>query len=122
MEKKSSPVDTDQEPCPLFLSGLKADAQAFYQRFVARHGGAFIATEQEGRYRLDFPPGTRKVPNDVSDPLMRSTYRLLYPDGASFIWFRTLIIDGEPHSDTLLTPIEDVERPLCEHDPYEMAG
>ncbi|HLG79021.1 MAG TPA: hypothetical protein VKX46_21595, partial [Ktedonobacteraceae bacterium] len=38
--------------------GMSEEEVAFYQRFVARHGGALVAMgEPKESYRLDLPPG-----------------------------------------------------------------
>jgi|SRR5579885_1954375 hypothetical protein len=41
------------------LLEMSEEEVAFYQRFVARHGGSLVAMgEPKESYRLDFPPGT----------------------------------------------------------------
>lgn len=100
---------------------MQPDELEFYARFVRRHGGAFLpdplgvivdGEPSECCYRLYFPDAVKKLPNDPDDPQMQETYRLLYPDGTSLTWYRRLILDGVPLSNTLLVPVEDGDWPL----------
>jgi len=77
----------------LFLE-VSEEEKVFYQRFVARHGGAFGEVEQPaGGYRLDFPPGTRIVLNEEERLPLEESYHLLYPDGVRITWYRAIKVD-----------------------------
>lgn len=91
----------------LFLDMSEEEIQ-FHRRFVERHGGAFTAVEHPTRgYRLDFPPGTRMVPNEDEELTLRESYQLVYPDGTRVIWYRSMKLDGRELRDVLLMPVED---------------
>jgi hypothetical protein len=107
MEKQTCLEHADCACSSLLLSDVQDDELEFFRRFVRRHGGAIVPEGQQGWYRLEFPPGTQRLPNDEDDPQMDETYRLQYPDGAGLIWYRLLMLDGRPRARTLLAPVED---------------
>ena len=91
----------------LFLE-VSEEEKVFYQRFVARHGGAFVEVEQPaGGYRLDFPLGTRIVPNEEEQLPLDESYHLLYPDGVRITWYRAIKMDRRVLRDVLLVPVPD---------------
>ncbi len=93
----------------LFLEVSEEEVR-FYRRFVQRHGGAFEAmTRPEGSYRLDFPPGTRIVPNEEAGLPLRESYHLVYPDGVHVTWYRVMKLDGRVLRDVLLVPVAQDE-------------
>ena len=84
----------------------------FYTYFVELHCGALVPLKSGRDYRLDFPPGTRKLPNEESGLPQRESYVLYYPDGTCVIWYRHLILDGKPCSRVMLFSFgEEEEEP-----------
>lgn len=89
---------------------VSEEERAFYRRFVRQHGGAFEAVEQPtDGYRLDFPPGTRIVPNQEAGLSLRDSYHLVYPDGVYVTWYRAMKLDGQVLRDVLLVPVAQDE-------------
>lgn len=111
MEKVAS---KSKEPCSLVVPRVSENKLAFYRRFVERHGGAFVPLERNGEYRLDFPPGTRRLHNKEFALSLRESYLLLYPDGIRLIWYRRLLIDGQESERVLLFPINEEDLTPCE--------
>jgi hypothetical protein len=112
MEKQTHVEHADCPCTALLLSDVPDNELEFFRRFASRHGGAVVPVGHHGWYRLDLPPGTQQLPNDEDDLLMRETYRLLYPDGTSLIWYRQFVLDGVLHASTLLAPQEDDDGPV----------
>jgi hypothetical protein len=90
--------------------GMSEEEVAFYQRFVARHGGALVALgEPKDSYRLDFPPGTRIAPNEELGVPLEDSYHIVYPDGTRLTWYRVMKLDRRWMHDVLVAPVDDEE-------------
>ncbi|HEY1348864.1 MAG TPA: hypothetical protein VGF67_04485 [Ktedonobacteraceae bacterium] len=106
MEKQTYLASVQPASPSLILSDVQDDELKFFQRFVRQHGGAIVPMGRSSWYRLEFPPGTQRLPNDERDPQMNQTCRLQYPDGAGLIWYRLLMVDGVLRARVLLVPGE----------------
>ncbi len=92
------------------LLEMSEEEVAFYQRFVARHGGALVRMgEPADSYRLDFPPGTRIALNEELGVPLEDSYHIVYPDGTRLTWYRVMKLDRRWMHDVLLAPADDEE-------------
>ena len=101
-----------RKPSSVVLRRLSEPSLEFYTYFVELHGGALVPLENGRDYRLDFPPGTRKLPNEEAGLSLRESYLLEYPDGTLVQWHRHLTLNGEQLSRVMLFPFEEPEAEL----------
>jgi hypothetical protein len=105
------------------LLEMSEEEVAFYQRFVARHGGALVRMgETEGSYRLDFPPGTRIAPNEELGVPLEDSYHIVYPDGTRLTWYRVMKLDRRWMYNVLLAPADDEEWACLKGQEGQQAG
>ena len=91
----------------LFLE-VSEEEEAFYRRFVERHGGAFVTLAgPEGCYRLDFPACTRIACNEELGVPLEDSYHIVYPDGVRLTWYRVMKLDRRWMCNVLLAPVEE---------------
>lgn len=95
-----------RKPAPVVLRDLTEDELLFYVYFTALHGGALNRVRPDGRdFRLIFPTGTRKLPNEESGLPLTKSCVLLYPDGTRVLWFARYVLDGKERRSVLLFPV-----------------
>lgn len=95
-----------RKPAPVVLRKVTEDELMFYVYFTALHGGALSRVKPDGRdFRLIFPTGTRKLPNEESGLPLTQSCVLLYPDGTRVLWFARYVLDGKVRRSVLLFPI-----------------
>jgi hypothetical protein len=109
-----------RKPASVIFRSVNEDELVFYTYFVQRHGGALVPLEPGGNdYRMNFPRGTRKLPNEEENLSLRKSYVLLYPDGTRVLWYRRYVLEGKecqrvmffPFDEETLRPPEPVNAP-----------
>ncbi|HEU5376400.1 MAG TPA: hypothetical protein VFV38_13225 [Ktedonobacteraceae bacterium] len=85
-----------------FLTPTSIDC---YRQYIEEHGGSIVrlAPTEEENYRIDFPPGTLRKPNQVIDPPSEESFDVIFPDSARLTWYTNIKLDDEGLYNIILT-------------------